>query len=511
MAIKIFQSERDAGLAEKLMATAAVAYSVPIQSVVGADESDNVKLSFPRIALATNLGQPDLYYLNTILASTVWNENDDVFDVVETWLARHTAEDKPFNLEHDCEDIIGHITNCCVVDADMNLVDDSITEFSKLPSKLHIVTSAVLYKVWQKPELQERMNVILEEIENGEWCVSMEAIFGGFDYAVRDASNNTRVVARSEETAFLTKYLRAYGGAGKYGDYTIGRVLRNIVFCGKGLVRKPANPESVVLDDSFVFDGRTSAKEIPEKFIEKISCSENPVYSGIAQGSDNENSESEQEMKTVEQLTAELTERDSTIASLQAAAATNKSTIESLQASLSEATGKIQTIEQSIKDSAATFASEKASLEAKVKELTTENEVTKASLNTANTELGAIKAKAQRAERLVVVANKLNANEADATKIVDSTISLDDAAFATQIEFMASAITEKVTAATKKVAAPVEPSVEDDPAEKVAAKEKLENVEPEKTVASLQVSDSVEAARASIVDYLKKSKGTASK
>ena len=48
----------------------------------------------------------------------------------------------------------------------------------------------------------------------------------------------TRIVARNDESAFLTKHLRAYGGTGEYEGYKIGRSLRDISFSGKGLVSK---------------------------------------------------------------------------------------------------------------------------------------------------------------------------------------------------------------------------------------------------------------------------------
>jgi chromosome segregation ATPase len=47
--------------------------------------------------------------------------------------------------------------------------------------------------------------------------------------------------------------LKAYGGTGEYEGYRIGRSLRDISFSGKGLVSKPANPRSVILDSSKAF------------------------------------------------------------------------------------------------------------------------------------------------------------------------------------------------------------------------------------------------------------------
>jgi hypothetical protein len=99
------------------------------------------------------------------------------------------------------------------------------------------------------PELAEQVEALVEAAKKGELFVSMEAWFDDFSYALKHVQTGaTRVVARDEQTAFLTKHLRAYGGNGKFDQYRVGRVLRNIVFAGKGLVAHPANPESVIKD-----------------------------------------------------------------------------------------------------------------------------------------------------------------------------------------------------------------------------------------------------------------------
>jgi len=201
-------------------------------------------------ALAENKEQIDLFYLKSILVSTGWNKNDDVFDPRELWEARNTPEDKPFNFMHDEKDIIGHITANEVVDFEGNPVLDE----SAIPSKFNILTSAVIYTEWSDPEQRERMGKIVAEIEENKWFVSMECLFPNFDYALADSNGQTRIVKREEATAFLTKYLRSYGGDGKYEDYKVGRLLRNLSFSGKGLVSKPANPRSIILEGNDFFD-----------------------------------------------------------------------------------------------------------------------------------------------------------------------------------------------------------------------------------------------------------------
>ena len=127
----------------------------------------------------SNLNQVDLYYLNSVLVSTGWNKNDDVFDITETWAARNTPEDKQFNFMHDESDIIGHITANVVTDFEGNIISN---EQDTVPESFNIVTSAVLYNSWSDPELQERMEKLIAEIEDGKWVVSMECLFNNFDF-----------------------------------------------------------------------------------------------------------------------------------------------------------------------------------------------------------------------------------------------------------------------------------------------------------------------------------------
>ena len=93
------------------------------------------------------------------------------------------------------------------------------------------------------------MKSIIAEMNEGKWYVSMECLFAGFDYALLNDKGDAKVLARGEDSAFLTKHLRAYGGSGQYEGYKVGRALKNISFSGKGLVSKPANPRSVILNN----------------------------------------------------------------------------------------------------------------------------------------------------------------------------------------------------------------------------------------------------------------------
>ena len=197
-------------------------------------------------ARIANPNQIDLFYYDSILASVGWNKNDDVFDPIETWLARNSAADKPVNYQHDESDIIGHMVDTIVL-SDGNVVPNDIN-VDEIPEKFDVLTASVLYTHWETEDLKQRIAKIIEQIDNGELYVSMECLFPNFDYALMYTDGSQKVVQRNEDTAFLTKYLRCYGGSGVWKDARIGRVLRNIIFSAKGIVNKPANSRSIILN-----------------------------------------------------------------------------------------------------------------------------------------------------------------------------------------------------------------------------------------------------------------------
>lgn len=290
--IPVFKAERDAGLEHKVRSSSSLILAsevrlAPDRPKISEQAMAVLRQQAPERARAS-ANDIDLHYIDTILVSIGWNKNDDVFDRFETWAARHTPTHKQLNYEHDCSQIVGHIIKCSGIDEEGKpLADESVVD--DLPAKFHLLTGGVLYKLWQKPELQERMDTLIAEIGKGEWFVSMECLFKGFDYALKGKDGICSIVARNEETAFLTKHLRAYEGDGKYGDYTVGRLVRNIVFSGKGLVKNPANPDSIILakTQSFVV-----AKNLSTNFTQANGLQ---VYSHLDSKSD-EKLESDKKM-----------------------------------------------------------------------------------------------------------------------------------------------------------------------------------------------------------------------
>jgi hypothetical protein len=254
--MKIYPQEISDGVADLVQSSASLAYCAPAILCTGGD-AETIAFAEKVKAESANPKQLDLYYIKSILVSTGWNKNDDVFTPEATFAARNTPEDKQFNFMHNENDIIGHITGSYVVDKEGNPVEDE-----EAPTDFDIISEAVLYNSWTDPENRERMKQIIAEIEDGKWFVSMECLFAGFNYALTDEYGKASILQRNEGSAFLTKHLRAYGGTGEYEGRKIGRSLQNISFSGKGLVSKPANPRSVILDAS-----RASSNSVNEDLL----------------------------------------------------------------------------------------------------------------------------------------------------------------------------------------------------------------------------------------------------
>lgn len=356
--IPIFASEREFGIAHLVRQYASVSYLSPVSILSDEGVKRSLTAASAGVAGGRALDFDDLAFITDILATTGWNLNDDVFGREEVWAARKSSEDKPFNFEHNQSDIIGHIVACRPVTASLEDIPDD-TAVEDLPDKFHIHNSTAIYKEIGDEERKRLIAATLEEIARGEWCVSMEAFFSGFDYAVIAPNGDHSVVNRTSSTAWLTKYLRAYAPrdsdqspeaealraamlrdpslfSGSYADpqtgesYRLGRHMRNIAFCGKGLVRKPANPESTILSVASAFGGKFSHQPIllisgyePEN---RVNASKTEEFQEMPENGDEKLTAANERIAELERRLTEanaarhqeqLAEKDEVIASLE--------------------------------------------------------------------------------------------------------------------------------------------------------------------------------------------------
>jgi len=341
--MEIYKQEIKDGIADLVQTSASIAYCMPAH--VAKDTSVTSSEVVNKIKASANPKQIDLYYITSVLVSTGWNKNDDVFNPSETWAARSTPEDKQFNFMHDENDIIGHITGSYIIGEDGEKVTSD-----EMPSKFDIVTEAVLYNSWTNPENRERMSQIIAEIEEGKWFVSMECLFAGFDYALINEAGEAKLLERNEGSAFLTKHLRAYGGTGEYEGYKIGRSLKEISFSGKGLVSKPANPRSVILDASRAFslddititsfpkgDNDMSETNLLEQQLAELKAElASAQEENKALRSHVEEAASKEAVESITKLEATIAEKDELISALEASVAEKETSITELQDSIAK-------------------------------------------------------------------------------------------------------------------------------------------------------------------------------
>lgn len=316
-----------------------------------------------------NPGQFDLYYLDSVLVSTGWNLNDDVFDADEMWNARATPVDKQFNFMHDETDIIGHITSSSIIVGDTEYKEDTAPA-----EDFHIIEGSVLYRVWNDEKLKARMDTIISEIEEGKWYVSMECLFSNFDYAIIANDGSESVLKRTKTTAYLSRHLRAYGGKGVYDGYTIGRLLRNITFSGKGLVNEPANPNSIIFNGQDVktltksfrayttvaskqWEKNMNEVEIMKaqaadlsKQVDELKAQNKTLAFEMTAKAEKENAEKVSALNTqISDLTNKVKASEEVVTEKETAIAESLKKVEDAQAKLTEALKEVETLKASIK------------------------------------------------------------------------------------------------------------------------------------------------------------------
>lgn len=460
----IYSQEIKDGLSAAINSSASISIAALAEPVA----HDNTKNIHKNLKALASYNDSDLYYVQSILVTSSWNKNDDIFTKEEVWAAKNTPEDKPTNLEHDENTIIGHIVSNWSITDDGILIDEN-TPIENLPNKFHIVTGSVIYKAYTNPELKDRTSKLIAEIENGSKYVSMECIFKGFDYGlINDSTGEYKILERSEATAFLTKHLRAYGGTGKYDNHRIGRVLRNITFSGKGYVDKPANPDSIIFSkDNFL-----------NNTIAKNTENDNSGVSEIRPNNTETNNMS------LEKEVADLKEQ---IAALESTIAAKDQELADSKAAHSDLLSTIEAAEAAKK-------SKEDEMEKKEEEMAK----TKSELVAALETIAGYKNKEKKMKRVAFLLEK-GLDQEVASSAVDQFDSLEDAAFEAMVELISNA--------AKKGMKPSEDKKEE---KKVMSSEELseavlDTAEPNQEIdlsAGSDVAEEVQTTRAALVDFV---------
>ncbi len=306
--------------------------------------------------------QPDLAFIVSILASVGWNLNDDIFMPDELWKARKTPIHKPINDMHDASKILGHIVDSYAVDKNGVKIADDTTD---MPKEFDVEVAGVLYRAFN--ELRDRIEDIILKAESGEMFVSMEAWFQNFAYGILNPENGqTQVIDRKEDTAFLTKYLRSFGGPGIFKNYRIGRVLKDFIFAAEGFVEMPANPESVIkiaANKTIKSDNFTYINVIPKGGVEEME----------------DKAMQELQIK-LDEAVAKLAEKDSAIAGLTKELEDLKA--KDLETKVDEFSSKLEKLQAEYDEKTKGLEAEKVDLQKRLEEVSKKAESAEAELNT---------------------------------------------------------------------------------------------------------------------------------
>lgn len=199
--------------------------------------------------------QPDLQYITAVFVSTGFNLNSAYFLPSEVFAAKGTIDEKPLDLEHTQDKIVGHLfSNAFTYKS--GEVFNPVAVAKKSGDKVdnlsfNVVSAMRLYKA-RFPELAQ-------EVSSGKYKVSMECYYEDFDIIVDDI-----IIPRDEAASLglvdvVNNIVKVKEGAESRGEHRVGRVLRNMLFSGCGLVEQPANPESLILEaasrnESYILD-----------------------------------------------------------------------------------------------------------------------------------------------------------------------------------------------------------------------------------------------------------------
>jgi hypothetical protein len=196
--------------------------------------------------------QPDLQYITAVFVSSGFNLNSAYFLPSELILAKDTIIEKPLDVDHVQDKIVGHLYSSAFANKDGSVFDPIElyktmgTEIDSVP--MDIVTAMRLYKV--------RFPDVASDVEEGKYKVSMECYYKDFDIIVDDI-----IIPKVEAEVLglvnaVNKKVRVVEGEKAKGKHRVGRVLRGMLFSGCGLVENPANPESIILETAAKIDNK---------------------------------------------------------------------------------------------------------------------------------------------------------------------------------------------------------------------------------------------------------------
>ncbi len=188
--------------------------------------------------------QQDLLYMTAIFVSSGKNLNNAYFLPSELLKARESISNKAIDIEHDEQNVVGHIYDKAYMWKDHKVFDPasikSAEEKDVEDLEMDIAIAGIVYR--------DRFQETAKEVEEGKWKVSMECFYESWDARIGNV-----VIPGSDALAMgydvmVGNFVLVKHKGDEIAKDTMVRVLKGIMFSGCGFVEKPANPPSVILD-----------------------------------------------------------------------------------------------------------------------------------------------------------------------------------------------------------------------------------------------------------------------
>ena len=181
----------------------------------------------------------DLQYFTAIFVSSGENLNHAFFLPSEIISAKETIASKALDIEHEEDEIIGHIYDYAFTDKKGNKLDvKELANEEKADqdkTEMHVVIAGIIYK--------SRFPNISKEVADGKWKVSMECYFHNYDVKVGDLIISKKEAEMlgfaSDDDSNFGKLAKVFKNKVEIASGAITRVLREICFSGCGIVKIP--------------------------------------------------------------------------------------------------------------------------------------------------------------------------------------------------------------------------------------------------------------------------------
>lgn len=190
---------------------------------------------------------PDMLFFSGIFVSSGENLNKAYFKPSELVKAAHTIDNKPLDIEHEEDQIVGHIYSSKFIDKSGAILDlqelGSMNESELEDMYIDVMIAGIIYK--------SRFPKIAEEVVNGKWKLSMETYFQDYDIKVGDvimSRKEAESIGISIPQGILGKVIKILKHGKELAHGEAVRILKGLLFSGCGLVKNPANPKSIILE-----------------------------------------------------------------------------------------------------------------------------------------------------------------------------------------------------------------------------------------------------------------------